>query len=118
MAPFVATVNGIRRRHPAFRWLRNVRFHGVGQRAASWPTREAIVDDGDLVLVVVNLDPHHAQETVLDLDLGAVGLPWQGPLPVTDELTGDTLPVGGQPARTCGSTPTPGQVAHILTFGT
>ena len=80
MAPFIATVNGIRRRHPAFRSLRNVRFHAsTNEQVLVWTRGH--VDDGDLVLVVVNLDPHHAQETVLDLDLGAVGLPWQGPLP-------------------------------------
>ena len=116
MAPFIATVNGIRRRHPAFRWLRNVRFHGSSNEAFLVWTR-GHVRDGDLVLVVVNLDPHHPQETVLDLDLGGVGLPWQGPLPVTDELTGDTYVwEGNRPFVRLD--PTAGQVAHVLTFGT
>jgi starch synthase (maltosyl-transferring) len=116
MAPFIAAVNGIRRRHPAFRWLRNVRFHGSSNDAFLVWTR-GHVHDGDLVLVVVNLDPHHAQETVLDLDLGGVGLPWQGPLPVTDELTGDTYVwEGNRPYVRLD--PTVGQVAHVLTFGT
>ncbi|HEX5367186.1 MAG TPA: alpha-1,4-glucan--maltose-1-phosphate maltosyltransferase [Acidimicrobiales bacterium] len=114
MAPFIATVNAIRRRHPAFRWLRNVRFHGSANDQFLVWTRGHVVD-GDLVLVVVNLDPHNAQETVLELDLGAVGLPWQGPLPVTDELTGDTyLWDGGHPYVRLD--PTRGQVAHILAF--
>jgi starch synthase (maltosyl-transferring) len=116
MAPFIATVNGIRRRHPAFRWLRNVRFHGSSNEAFLVWTR-GHVRDGDLVLVVVNLDPHHAQETVLDLDLGGVGLPWQGPLPVTDELTGDTYVWDGNRPYVR-LDPTAGQVAHVLTFGT
>ena len=116
MAPLVATVNGIRRRHPAFRWLRNVRFHTSSNESFLAYTR-GHVHDGDLVLVVVNLDPHHAQETVLDLDLGAVGLPWQGPLTVRDELTGDTyLWDGNRPYIRLD--PNAGQVAHVLTFGT
>ena len=115
MAPLVAAVNGVRRRHPAFRWLRNVRFHGSSNESFLAYTR-GHMDDGDLVLVVVNLDPHHAQETVLDLDLGAVGLPWQGPLPVTDELTGDTYVWDGNRPYVR-LDPTAGQVAHILTFG-
>jgi starch synthase (maltosyl-transferring) len=115
MAPFIATVNGIRRRHPAFRWLRNIRFHGTAnERFLVWT--KGHVHDGDLVLVVVNLDPHHAQETVLDLDLGAVGLPWQGPFQAQDELTGDTyMWDGNRPYVRLD--PTQGQVAHIISFG-
>jgi starch synthase (maltosyl-transferring) len=115
MAPLVATVNGIRKRHPAFRWLRNIRFHGsANDRFLVWT--KGHVDDGDLVLMVVNLDPHAAQETILDLDLGAVGLPWQGPLQAHDELTGETyMWDGGHPYVRLD--PTQGRVAHILTFG-
>jgi starch synthase (maltosyl-transferring) len=116
MAPFVAAVNGIRRRHSAFRWLRNVRFHGSSnERFLVW-TRGHLAE-GDLVLVVVNLDPHAAQETVLDLDLGAVGLPWQGPFEATDELTGTTYMWDGNHPYVR-LDPTAGQVAHIISFGT
>ncbi len=116
MAPFMATVNGIRRRHPAFRWLRNIRFHGTSnERFLVWTRGHA--HDGDLVLVVVNLDPHHAQETVLDLDLGAVGSPWQGPFEARDELTGETyMWDGNRPYVRLD--PTRGQVAHVISFGT
>jgi len=115
MAPFMATVNGIRRRHPAFRSLRNIRFHGsANENFLVWT--KGGVDDGDLVLVVVNLDPHHAQDTVLDLDLGAIGLPWHGPFQVTDELTGDTYMWDGNHPYVR-LDPTQGQVAHIMSFG-
>jgi starch synthase (maltosyl-transferring) len=114
MAPFMATVNGIRRRHPALRWLRNVRFHGSSNdRFLVW-TRGSL-HEGDLVMVVVNLDPHSVQETVLDLDLGAVGLPWHGPFEAHDELTGETyLWDGNRPYVRLD--PGQRQVAHILTF--
>jgi starch synthase (maltosyl-transferring) len=67
------------------------------------------------MLMVVNLDPHHAQETVLDLDLGAMGLPWHGPFLAHDELGGESYTWDGahpfvrlDPSR--------GQVAHILSL--
>jgi starch synthase (maltosyl-transferring) len=117
LAPFIARVNDIRRRHAAFRWLKNVRFHGTSNdRFLVWS--KGRLDDGsvgDLVLVVVNLDPHHAHETTLDLDLGAMGLPWQGPYSATDELTGDTYAWDG-PRPYVRLDPWQGQVAHILSL--
>jgi starch synthase (maltosyl-transferring) len=114
LAPFIARVNDIRRRHPAFRWLKNVRFHGTSNdRFLVWS--KGRLDDGDLVLVVVNLDPHGAQESILDLDLGAMGLPWQGPYSATDELTGETYTWDG-PGPYVRLDPWQGQVAHILSL--
>jgi starch synthase (maltosyl-transferring) len=117
LAPFIARVNDIRRRHAAFRWLQNVRFHGTSNdRFLVWS--KGRLDDGsvgDLVLVVVNLDPHHAHETTLDLDLGAMGLPWHGPYSATDELTGDTYAWDG-PRPYVRLDPWQGQVAHILSL--
>jgi starch synthase (maltosyl-transferring) len=115
MTPFITRVNEIRHRHPAFRWLKNVRFHGSSNdRFLVWSKRHA-VDDHDLVLVVVNLDPHDAQETVLDLDLGAVGLPWHGPFRAHDELGGETYTWDG-PHPYVRLDPTQGQVAHIFSL--
>jgi starch synthase (maltosyl-transferring) len=112
LAPFIATVNDIRRRHPALQWLKNVRFHGSSNdRFLVWSRGHR--DEGDLVLVVVNLDPHSAQETSLGLDLGAVGLPWQGPYTATDELTGDVFVWEG-PNPYVRLDPWQGQVAHVL----
>jgi starch synthase (maltosyl-transferring) len=112
MTPVVTRVNEIRRRHPAFRWLRNIRFHGSSNnRFLVWTKGHAA--EGDLVLVVVNLDPHNAQETVLDLDLGAVGLPWQGPFQAHDELGGEIYTWdGGHPYVRLD--PARGEVAHIM----
>jgi starch synthase (maltosyl-transferring) len=122
LAPFVARVNDIRRRHPAFRWLKNVRFHGTSNdRFLVWS--KGRLDEGsvggsaggDLVLVVVNLDPHSAQETILDLDLGAMGLAGPGSYTATDELTGDTYMWDGS-APYVRLDPWQGQVAHILSL--
>jgi starch synthase (maltosyl-transferring) len=68
------------------------------------------------MLVVVNLDPHSAQETILGLDLGAVGLPWQGAYTATDELTGDVYTWDG-PNPYVRLDPSQGHVAHVLALG-
>jgi starch synthase (maltosyl-transferring) len=112
MAPFITRVNAVRRKHPAFRWLRNVRFHGSANDRFVVFTR-GHVDDGDLVLVVVNTDPWDAQATVLHLDLEAVGLPWIGPYRATDELTGDTYTWDG-PEPYVRLDPKQNQVAHVF----
>jgi starch synthase (maltosyl-transferring) len=114
MVPFITRVNEIRRAHPAFARLSNVRFHGSADDAfLVWS--KGSVGDGDLVLMVVNLDPHNPRETVLDLDLGAMGLPWSGPLHVHDELGGDDYTWDG-PRPYVRLDPTQRRVAHILTL--
>jgi starch synthase (maltosyl-transferring) len=114
MAPFITRINEIRRAHPAFARLDNIRFHGSADDAfLVWS--KGSVGDGDLVLIVVNLDPHNPRETVLDLDLGAMGLPWSGPLHVHDELGGDDYTWDG-PHPYVRLDPTQGRVAHILTL--
>jgi starch synthase (maltosyl-transferring) len=116
MVPLITRVNEIRRRHPAFCWLRNVVFHGTGGNDALLAWSKGRADEGDVVLVVANLDPHNAQEAVLDLDLGAMGLGWHGPVQVQDELGGETYTWDG-PHPYVRLDPTRGQVAHILSFG-
>jgi starch synthase (maltosyl-transferring) len=114
MAPFIARVNEIRRRHPAFRWLGNIRFHhSTNDQFLVWS--KGHLADGDLVLVVVNLDPHRTQETVLDLDLAAIGLPGSGPYQARDELTDETYRWNG-PSPYVRLDPGRGQVAHILSL--
>jgi starch synthase (maltosyl-transferring) len=112
LAAFIATVNDVRRRHPALQWLKNVRFHSSSNdRFLVWSRGHR--DEGDLVLVVVNLDPHTAQETSLGLDLEAIGLPVQGPYTAMDELTGDVFVWEG-PNPYVRLDPWQGQVAHVL----
>jgi starch synthase (maltosyl-transferring) len=88
LAPFITAINQIRRRHPALSRLRCLRFHHSNNEAImAWSKRS---DDGsDVVLVVANLDPDHAQEATLWLDLEALEM--TPPLTVTDELSGQTF---------------------------
>jgi starch synthase (maltosyl-transferring) len=109
LAPLLTTLNTLRREHRALQLLRNLRFHRTdGDQILAYSKRR----DEDTVLVVVNLDPHHAHETTLSLDLPALGLDWDDQLDVEDVLTGARYRWGRDnyvrldPSR---------QPAHILT---
>ena len=85
LAPFVTKLNDIRRRHPAFAELRNIRFHQSGyHQILVWSK----VSGDDRMLIVANLDPHSWHEDTIQLDMGALGLPADAPIQVYDELTG------------------------------
>lgn len=112
LAPLLTTLNRLRRRHPALQQLRDLRFHPVNNDAVlAYSKRSG--DGSDVVLVVVNLDPHHTQEATVSLNMPELGLAWHESTPVRDELTGETYHWGKdnyvrlEPGRT---------PAHILTL--
>jgi starch synthase (maltosyl-transferring) len=92
LAPYLTRLNDIRRSHPALQELRNVSFHSSDNEAFVCWSKRSVAEDGteDLLIVVVNLDPHAAQETTIRLDMPALGLDWHDLFSVHDELTGDT----------------------------
>ncbi len=85
LAPFLAKLNAVRRAHPALQQLRNVVIHSSDDENVLVFSKQA---GDDLVIVVINLDPHGARETVVHLDLPALGLGWQDGLAVHDEISG------------------------------
>lgn len=87
LAPLITSLNRIRRRHPALQQLRDVHFHPVDNEALIAYSKRS---GSDIVLVVVNLDPHHTQEATVSLDMPRLGLDRHESVPVRDELTGDT----------------------------
>jgi starch synthase (maltosyl-transferring) len=90
LAPFITRVNDIRRRHPALAQLRTIHVHGVDDEHLIAYSKASPSGD-DVVLVIVNLDPQAWHEGTTALDMGVLGLPWDAPFDVTDELTGDTF---------------------------
>ncbi|MEV8567785.1 alpha-1,4-glucan--maltose-1-phosphate maltosyltransferase [Streptomyces sp. NPDC051322] len=95
IAPLITTLNEARRRHPALRQLRSIRFHHTDNdaviaysKSCSEPVDGAT--GSNTVLVVVNLDPHHTQEATVSLNMPELGLEWHESAPVRDELTGET----------------------------
>ncbi len=94
LAPYLTRLNEIRRSHPALAQLRNVTIHRTDdeQILCFSKTTPPLVQDGthDTVIVVLNLDPHGSRETMVHLDLPALGLDWSEPFLVHDELTDQT----------------------------
>jgi starch synthase (maltosyl-transferring) len=84
---FIARVNAIRRDNPALRHDERLCFQAVDneQLIAFFKTAP---DLGNILLVVVNLDPHHAQSGWVDVPLDQLGLDAAQPYQV-HELLGD-----------------------------
>lgn len=90
IAPLITALNRIRRRRPALRQLRDIHFHHVDNDAViAYSKRSGRGRGEEVVLVVVNLDPHHTQEATVSLDMPRLGLDWHETAPVRDELTGE-----------------------------
>ncbi len=112
LAPFMTTVNHVRRAHPALQQLREIHFHHVDNPNIIAFTKGSRAS-GDLVLVIVNLDPVHTQEATVHLDLHAVGLPDWDPYRAHDELTGETYQWQGS-ANYVRFEPALDRVGHVL----
>jgi starch synthase (maltosyl-transferring) len=84
IAPLIARVNQARREHPALQRTHNLVFHGTDNDRLICYSKRAV---GDLVLVVVNLDPVYEQAGFVDLDLDALGVDPDHQYEVHDLLT-------------------------------
>ncbi len=86
LAPLIGRVNRIRHEHAAFRSNQNLRFHPLDNEQLIAYSKGT--DDGtSQVLVVVNLDPHHAQAGMVELPLDELGIDPHQPYQVHDLLT-------------------------------
>ena len=93
LAPYLTTLNAVRRAHPSTHWLRNLTFHATDSPdILAWSKRTGT----DVVLVVVNLDPHAVRETTVHLDLPALGAEWGDTIRVTDQISGVTYAWGAE----------------------
>jgi starch synthase (maltosyl-transferring) len=93
LAPYLTRLNEIRRAHPALQLLRNVRIHWSDDENVLVFSKSADStnpgEPTDTVIVVVNLDPHGTRETMIHLDLPALGMDWGDSFVVHDEVTGE-----------------------------
>jgi starch synthase (maltosyl-transferring) len=85
LAPLLTRLNALRREHVALRGLRNLHLHHTDHDAVLCYSKRTAAD---VVLAIVNLDPHHTAEATVSLDLPALGLGWTDQFTVRDELTG------------------------------
>jgi starch synthase (maltosyl-transferring) len=83
----IARLNRIRRAHPALASHRTLRFHTTDNDLVICYSKHS-PDRADVVLVVVNLDPHHTHRAWLTLELAALGLAGDEAFQVHD-LLGD-----------------------------
>jgi len=86
LSPYLTRLNELRRQHPALQWLRNTVFHDAdNELVMAWSKKEG----DDVVLVVVNLDPHGTREATVRLNMPALGFGWDERISVRDEITGN-----------------------------
>jgi starch synthase (maltosyl-transferring) len=87
LRPFIARMNTIRRENPALRYDDRLRFYRVDNEQLI-AYAKTTPDLSNVLLIVVNLDPHHAQSGWVDLPLEQLGLDAGQPYQV-HELLGD-----------------------------
>ena len=84
---FIARVNRIRRENAALQWDWGLEFYPIDNEQLIGYGK--VSEDGaNIILTVVNLDPHHTQGGWLELPLGALGLDPGQPYQVHDLLGG------------------------------
>lgn len=87
LAPFITRLNEIRRRQPALQQVRSIYFHSIDSDSMiAYSKADALT--GNVVLVVVNLDPFQAHEATIHLDMEAIGQDINGTFEVHDQVTG------------------------------
>ena len=93
LAPFLTRLNEIRRAHPALRQLRNLRIHWSDDEAILVYSKHlpaALSPEGvaDTIIVVANVDPHSARQTMVHLDTTQWGVTPGDAFDVVDLVTG------------------------------
>ncbi|MET7471055.1 maltotransferase domain-containing protein [Micromonospora sp. NPDC005222] len=87
LAPFITTLNRVRRDNPALHQLRNLRFHDIDNPALlCWSKHD--LQTGNTVIVVCSFDSRAVQWGNTTLDMPALGMDWHERFTVRDELTG------------------------------
>ena len=96
LTPYLTMLNRVRREHPALQWMRNLTIHDVDSPDVMCWSKSTVLDDGtrDTVIVVLNLDPHGARETMVHLDMPTLGFDWDSRFTVEDQVTGQSFEWG------------------------
>lgn len=90
LEPYITRLNAIRRRHPeAIALLPTLRIHHTSNPSLLCVSRMNRARD-DVLLLIVNLDPHNPQEATTWLDLAELGMATDRPYEAHDELTDTT----------------------------
>jgi starch synthase (maltosyl-transferring) len=84
---FIARINRIRQENPALQSNQTLEFHDAGNEEILAYSKSD-PETGNLVLTVVNLDPHHTQSGWLDLPIDDLGIDPDLPYQMHELLTG------------------------------
>lgn len=83
---FIGRVNRIRRESPALQHDWTLRFHPIDNESLLAYSKQS-ADGTDVIVVIVNLSPHHRHAGWLELDLEALGFEVDRPFQAQDLLT-------------------------------
>ena len=86
LKPLIARINRIRRENPALQNDRNLNFHTVNNEQLIAYSKHTD-DFSNIILVVVNLDPHHSHSGWMEFSLETVGLDSRQSFQVHDLLS-------------------------------
>ena len=84
---FIALVNRIRRANPALHNDWSLRFHAVENEALICYSKRSL-DESNLIVVIVNLDPHHVHSGYVDFGSANLPLDVSRPFQLHELLTG------------------------------
>lgn len=93
LAPYITTLNTIRREHPALGQLRNITIQRTDDDAILCYSKHLDAQftgtgKADTLIMVVNTDPHSVRETTVHLDLTSLGARHGDTIEVTNLITG------------------------------
>jgi starch synthase (maltosyl-transferring) len=83
---FIGRVNRIRRENPALQHDWTLRFHPIDNDSLLAYSKQS-ADGAEVIVVIVNLSPHHRHAGWLELDLEALGFDADRPFQAQDLLT-------------------------------
>ncbi|MEO8517857.1 MAG: alpha-1,4-glucan--maltose-1-phosphate maltosyltransferase [Dermatophilaceae bacterium] len=117
LAPYLKTLNEIRRAHPSLRWLRNLQLHHVDdENVMAFSKRRKVDGRDDIILVVANLDPHATRETNVHLNMPSLGLVPGDTFVAHDLVTGASWQWGEHNFVRLGPDGEPVHIIHIRRF--
>jgi starch synthase (maltosyl-transferring) len=87
MRELIAIVNRIRRENPALQTDRGLRFHYT-ENDQLLAYSKSTPDNGNVVLTIVNVDPHHVQRGMVNLPLDELGLERDRPYQAHELISG------------------------------
>ena len=91
LAPYITTLNDIRRRLAPLQDLRSLRFHHTDDPSIIAYSKQV---GNEIALVACTLDPHHVHETTVWWDMPALGMDWSDRFIAHDHVTGQTFSWG------------------------